>query len=208
MGVGGGARGLICISGLDEREHSVSRQADPELEDRILRAARKLWKKGGEKGLSMRKVAREARTTTPTVYSRFQNKQEILSALLRRIQQDWAVVIESCTNPEEAGQRCLDFALNHPHEYELLYSDWFGRATPATESRANIELMKSKLAEWLGGQPEDYTRLVLAEWALLHGAVMLLITRSVKAEVAAQLRDAFHEAMLALVRSGVSPAKK
>ena len=179
----------------------MSRRADPELEDRILQAARKLWKKGGEKGLSMRKVAREARTTTPTVYSRFRTKQEILSALLRRIQQDWAVVIESCTNPEEAGQRCLDFALSHPHEYELLYADWFGRATPASESRANVELMKSKLAQWLGGQPADYNRLVLAEWALLHGAVMLIITKSVKAEVAAQLRDAFHEVMLALVRS-------
>jgi AcrR family transcriptional regulator len=178
----------------------VSRTADPELEDRILRAAHKLWKKGGEKGLSMRKVAKEARTTTPTVYSRFKTKQEILGALLRRTQQEWKVVIESCENPEQAGQRLLDFALNHPHEYELLYADWFGRS-PASGSRANIELMKFKLAEWLGGRPEDYNRLVLAEWALLHGAVMLLITKSVKAEVASELRNAFHDAMLALVRS-------
>lgn len=178
----------------------MSRRADPELEERILRAARKLWKKGGEKGLSMRKVAKEARTTTPTVYSRFKTKRDILGALLRRIQEDWKVVIESCNDPEEAGQRCLDFALNHPHEYELLYADWFGRS-PASGTRANIELMKFKLAQWLGGHPEDYNRLVLAEWALLHGAVMLLITKSVKAEVAAEMHIAFHDAMLALVRS-------
>jgi AcrR family transcriptional regulator len=179
----------------------VSRRADPELEDKILRAAHKLWKKGGEKGLSMRKVAKEARTTTPTVYSRFKTKQEILGALLRRIQQDLKAVIDSCENPEQAGQRLLDFALNHPHEYELLYADWFGRS-PASGTRVNIELMKFKLAQWLGGDPEDYNRLVLAEWALLHGAVMLIITKTVKAEVAAELRVAFHDAMLALVRSG------
>jgi AcrR family transcriptional regulator len=178
----------------------VSRRADPELEDRILRAARKLWKKGGERSLSMRKVAREARTTTPTVYSRFKTKQELMEALLHRIQSDLSEVIQSCKSPEQAGQRCLDFALNHPHEYELLYADWFGR-TPASGTRANIQLLKRKLADFLGGEPEDYNRLVLAEWALLHGAVMLIITKTVKSEVAAELRDAFHDAMLALIRS-------
>lgn len=177
----------------------MARKADPELEDRILQAAHKLWRDGGEKALSMRKVAEAARTTTPTLYSRFRNRQEILTALLHRVQHGWTQMIDACQTPQEAAIRCLDYALAHPREYELLYADWFGRTTPKGP-RANIELMKVKLAQWFGGEPERYDSLVLAEWAMLHGASMLLITNSVKGEMAQQLRHAYVASLFAILR--------
>src|ERR1022692_3070050 len=66
----------------------VPRRPDPDLEGKILDAAQELWKKGGEKGLTMRAVAKAAGTNTPAVYRRFRNREDILRALLRRIQQD------------------------------------------------------------------------------------------------------------------------
>ena len=45
----------------------MARQPDPDLEDRILNAARKLWKQGAGKALTMRAVARAAGTNTPAV---------------------------------------------------------------------------------------------------------------------------------------------
>ena len=50
----------------------MPRPPDPDLEERILKAARKLWKKGGENALTMRAVAKAAGTkNTPAVYRRF-----------------------------------------------------------------------------------------------------------------------------------------
>ena len=50
----------------------MPRHPDPDLEDRILSAAQRLWTRGGEKSLTMRAVARAARTNTPAVYRRFE----------------------------------------------------------------------------------------------------------------------------------------
>ena len=65
----------------------MPREADPELETRVLAAALKLWNRGGEKAVTMRDVARAAGTTTPTLYERFKNKQDILKALRMQAQQ-------------------------------------------------------------------------------------------------------------------------
>ena len=59
----------------------MARQPDPDLEDHILNAARKLWKKGAGKALTMRAVARAAGTNTPAVYRRFPRREDILRAL-------------------------------------------------------------------------------------------------------------------------------
>ena len=93
----------------------MPRQPDPDLEARILNAARKLWKKGAEKALTMRAVAKAAGTNTPAVYRRFCNRKDILRALLRRIQKDVADAIRPCQSPEEVCQRYLEYALSHSH---------------------------------------------------------------------------------------------
>ena len=73
----------------------MPREADPQLEERILEAARKLWHKGGEKILTMRAVARAAGTTTPTLYERFKDKREILHALSREAQYSLFAALQS-----------------------------------------------------------------------------------------------------------------
>ncbi len=55
----------------------MPRRPDPDLEGKILDAAQKLWKKGGEKALTMRTVARAAGTNTPAVYRRFRDRDDI-----------------------------------------------------------------------------------------------------------------------------------
>jgi len=59
----------------------VPRHPDPDLEQRILAAASRLWARGGEKALTMRAVAKAAATTTPTVYERYRDRDDILRAL-------------------------------------------------------------------------------------------------------------------------------
>ena len=49
----------------------MPRTPDQHLQERILKAAERLWRTRGEKGLTLRGVARHAGTTTTTVYKRF-----------------------------------------------------------------------------------------------------------------------------------------
>jgi AcrR family transcriptional regulator len=190
----------------------MPRHADPDLEARILNAAQKLWKKGAEKTLTMRAVAKAAGTNTPAVYRRFRNRGDILRALLRRIQQDVAQVLGSCRSPEEVCERYLEYALNHTHEYELFYAHAYqfspavrsGRKLPLREYRPAMALVEGKLAERLGGSPLEHTRLSLALWTVSHGTAMLLISKAIPEEHAGELRTAFGAAIATLIKHGQS----
>ena len=59
----------------------MPRTADPELPHRILKAADALWQSGGEEAVTIRGVAAEAATTTPTVYSYYADREALLTAL-------------------------------------------------------------------------------------------------------------------------------
>jgi AcrR family transcriptional regulator len=191
----------------------MARQPDPDLEDRILKAARQLWKKGAGKALTMRAVARVAGTNTPAVYRRFRHREDILRALLQRTRQEIFQQLEAGSSVEEACDRYLDFALSHPHEYELYYLHEYEllfSASPGREATLNqifkqkrpaVELMKGKLAAQLGGSPDDYTLLTLAVWALLHGTVMLLIAKTIQPQHAAEMRSACRTSVETLLRS-------
>jgi AcrR family transcriptional regulator len=186
----------------------MPRHVDPAVEERVLLAARKLWAKGGFDSLSMRAVARAARTNTPAIYRRFRNKKEILRAIVERVQRDLFAVLEPCASFEEAAAGALEFALTNVHDYELISSGIFSKVGGP---RPNVELMKLRGAQWLGGSPEDYTRLVLALWALIHGTATLLISRAVSDGYAGELRAAFAASVKTLVETAaaeLAPAHK
>lgn len=175
----------------------MPRKANPVLESRILTAAHKLWIKGGNKALSMRAIARAARTNTPAIYRRFRNRKEILRALVRRTQQDLYNVLQTCHSPEEAGERTFEFALTHQREYEILTA---GLLSKINEPQPNFEFMKKRCADWLGGCPEDHTRLVLALWSVVHGTSLLLISKSIPRGTESDLASILPLALELLVR--------
>jgi len=181
----------------------MPRQPDPYLEDRILNAARKLFVRGGEQALSMRTLAKAARTNTPAVYRRFRNRKEILRALLHRTQRDLLTVLEPCSSLSEACQRTVDFIVEHHHEYQLISAGVFSKID---EPRVTLEYMKRKSAEWLGGTAEDHADLVLALWPLVHGAGTLLSSKAVPLNREAQFLSAFRRAVAALVANARTDA--
>lgn len=189
----------------------MPRRPDPDLEDRILNAAHALWKRGGEKTLTMRAVARAAHSNTPAVYRRFKNRRDIVRALLRRIQIDIGKHLLRCRTVEEMGQSYLDYALSHRHEYELFYAHARdlapaarnGPQRPIRESRPNLGLMEKRLTERLGGSPSQHTGLALALWAAAHGTAMMLISEVIPGHDAA-VRTAFTAAVKALMHEASS----
>ena len=147
--------------------------ADQWLEDRILKAAARLWRTRGEGGLTLRSVAREAGTTTPTVYKRFQNKQAIRNALAERFRLQLNEYLFASKSLEDVCRRYLEFAEEHPHEYRLLLNSWSDIFHPDHPRPGRLWLM-TQFANRFGGQPEDYSLCFYALFLLSHGAATLL----------------------------------
>lgn len=152
----------------------MPRHPDPELEKRILTAASRLWARGGEKALTMRAVASAAETTTPTVYGRYRDRADILRALRLKTRRELFSALSPTRTLAEAVRGYLEFALNNPHGYEVLF-DAVGKPPSLYEPWPSFNLMRQRLAERLGGTPRQHNRLMLAIWCLMHGTAMLVI---------------------------------
>jgi len=173
----------------------MPRRPDPELEKRVLKAATKLWHGGGDKTLSMRALAKEARTNTPAIYRRFKDRRGVLQALFLHLQQAGHQILSSSPSLEEACERYIDYAVSQPREYELFYAHKHEFMQSARTSRMSptdigpgFAWVAKKLAERLGGSPEDQMQRALEVWALAHGTASLLISKAVPAELALELR--------------------
>ena len=182
----------------------MPRHPDPDLEQRILGAASRLWARGGEKALTMRAVAKAAGTTTPTVYERYRDRDDILRALRLETRRELFAALGQTRTLRDAFQRQLDFALEHSHAYEVLF-DGVGKPPSLHEPWPSFNLIRERLATRLGGSPRQHTRLMLAVWSLMHGTAMLIIRGQFEGALRAQTihscLDAFDGILEAAARS-------
>jgi AcrR family transcriptional regulator len=179
---------------------SMPRKADKRLEGRIIDAAYQLWRKGGEHTLTMRAVARAAGTTTPTLYERFQDKHDLIEFLRERARQRIFKAVQPGKTTLEVCRLGLQFTLAHGNEYLLFSADWgerLGRNVPMP----SFDLLKEKLAQDLGGNPEEHAQLALALILQLHGTGMVLQTKGVKREVSERLQELCLDTCKALIDS-------
>ncbi|HVO56263.1 MAG TPA: helix-turn-helix domain-containing protein [Dongiaceae bacterium] len=146
---------------------------DQQLQEKILKAAQRLWRMRGEEGLTLRSVAKEAGTTTPTVYKRFRNKEALRAALAERFREQLNEHLFGAKSLEDVCRRYLEFAEKHQHEYQLLLRSWSDILHPDFPQPGRVWLM-TKFAERFGGKAEDYSRCFYALFLLSHGAATLL----------------------------------
>jgi AcrR family transcriptional regulator len=152
----------------------LPRHPDPELEQRILEAASRLWSRGGERALTMRAVAKMAGTTTPTVYERYRHRDDILSALRMEMRRQLFETLRPVRTLRQSAERYLQFALEHSYAYEVLF-DGVAKPPSLYEPWPSFRLLRERLAKDLGGDSRQHTRLMLALWSLMHGTAMLVI---------------------------------
>ena len=194
----------------------MPRHPNPDLENRILNAAQALWKRGGEKALTMRAVARAAGTNTPAVYRRFKDRRDLVRGLLLRIANRIREDFSTGSTLEEVAEAYVDSALRMPHEYELFYTHsrqlspprGSGKLRPIRESRPNFRFVEQLLAKRRGGSPEDQTQLALAIWAILHGTTTLLLSRSIPDGHEEELRVACRAAVKTLLQGSSGFSEK
>jgi len=164
----------------------MPRLADEHLEARIVQAARKLWRSHGGKSLTLRSVARAAGTTTTTVYKRFRNKEALLLALAEQVQARITARTISAPTIEDSYRRFLQFADEHPHEYQLLWGPSWAELLGPERPRPIKAWLLEQFAARFGGEPGDYALNYYALFLLVHGTANLLIVtrdRRMKAEM-------------------------
>jgi AcrR family transcriptional regulator len=146
---------------------------DQLLQERILKAAQKLWRTRGQHGLTLRAVAKEAGTTTPTVYKRFRNKEDLLKTLAERFREQLNEQLFNCKSLEDVAQCYLNFAEEHPHEYQLLWHTWTNIFHPDLPRPGRAWIL-TQAAKRFGGKPEEYVYAFSALLFVAHGAADLL----------------------------------
>jgi AcrR family transcriptional regulator len=178
----------------------LPRQPDPQLEQRILDAACRLWSRGGEKTLTMRGIAKAAGTTTPTVYERYQDRDDILRAVRMATRTELFAAVSPTRSFAQACRKYLDFAIEHPHAYEVLF-DGFAEPPSLHEPWPTFNLMRERLSQRLGGNPRKHTRLMLSMWALMHGTAMLMIRGGVSGPLRTQMLHACLDSLETIIGS-------
>jgi AcrR family transcriptional regulator len=176
----------------------LPRQPDPQLERRILDAACRLWSRGGEKTLTMRGIAKAAGTTTPTVYERYQNREDILRAVRLETRAELFAAVNPTRSITQACRKYLDFAMQHPHAYEVLF-DGFAEPPSLHEPWPTFNLLRLRVTQRLGGEPRKHNRLMLSLWSLMHGTAMLMIRGGVSEPLRTQMIYACQNAVEVIV---------
>lgn len=160
----------------------MPRTVDQGLEKRVIRAAQRLWRARGEKGLTVRAVAREAGTTTTSLYKRFRNREALLLALAEGVREHATALITSSANVQQAYRRYLDFAERHPHEYKLFWGPTWPELLKPGRPRPVRSWFLTTLARQFGGKPEKYVLVYDTLFLLSHGAATLLaVSRNARA---------------------------
>jgi hypothetical protein len=75
---------------------------------------------------------------------------------------------------QQSVEYYIGYALDHSYAYEVLF-DGVGKPPSLHEPWPSFNLMRERIAKRIGGPPRQYSRLMLAVWSLMHGAVMLII---------------------------------
>ena len=151
---------------------------------RILAAARDAFVDGGPRGVSMRGVAGQVGLSAMTIYLYFDNRRDILMALIREgmvllTAAMQKVVDEGHEDPVERirflGRAYLDFAAEHPQYYQALFSGAIDDE-PLTESEEGtltgdaavaMAPILSALTEIMDAPTAMGRAIVL--WSTLHG---------------------------------------
>lgn len=178
----------------------MPRAPDPELPNRILDAADALWREGADAAVTIRAVADQAATTTPTVYAYFKDRHALVVALRARAYQRFLAFMTKSSSFRNSCERHLEFAERHSHDYELLYGrGWLDRTLPETQE-AEINQFAAVLIR--NGVPErSAMETAFPILMILQGLAMHRIHNPAITPLSRRIRAASIQACLQLVES-------
>ncbi|MCP4228986.1 MAG: TetR/AcrR family transcriptional regulator [bacterium] len=171
--------------GITERKEREKR----EMERSILDAAMKLFVEDGYEKVSIRRIAEEIEYSPATIYSYFEDKDEILYRLheegfekLIELQKAVQSIADPMQRLHKRSEAYVDFGINNPQYYELMFimtapmckvkdDDWGCGCESFGILKADIrDCAEAGLLEI-----EDLDIAAATIWSLCHGLVSLII---------------------------------
>jgi len=146
----------------------MPRPPNAALEAEIVAAAMRLLDRGGEDAVTLRAVAKEAGTTTPTIYERFPDRERLMKALARQGTEDVMLVLTPCKSIEETFSAFLRDSQENPNRTSFMVRT-FGERYVSGEDMPAFNLLKSRLSEQVGVKGSDREELALAIASLAFG---------------------------------------
>ena len=173
-----------------DRERSETRQ-------RILDVAREMFAQEGFDAVSMRRIADRIEYSPTAIYLHFKDKEELIQELCENDFYSFSMrfaTVNSIEDPQErlraAGQAYVDFALEHPNQYRLMFMTPHPAFDPQTkdvehgnpESDAYAFLVHTvteglKSKRFRRGMT-DVQLIAQTVWAGIHGVIALHIAKS------------------------------
>jgi len=166
---------------------------DMALQDEILDVARKILIRDGFSKLSMRRIAKQTGVTATSIYLHYRNKDELLLALvnqsidklIKKLESSVDEGVDAIEKLQLAGKQYLDFAIEHPQEYEIIFvvrPDEMPKFPKEKfqNIRRGYELIAGIIEEGVeAGLLEEENPLLAAYtiWSQLHGAVSVVISK-------------------------------
>lgn len=156
--------------------------------EKILRAAHKLFDRGGADAVSMRRVAEAVGITPMAIYRHFPNREALLKRLsddsFNTVAHEWAA---RATHPDiprrllALMEPYLDYALAHPHLFDHAFSarrddarrfpeDFRARQSPTLNVIADAIIEGMRMGVLKQDDPWD---VAMALWAQAHGLITL-----------------------------------
>lgn len=177
----------------------MARTADPDLPARILKSAERLWQAGGDAKVTIRGVAENAGTTTPTVYSYFADRDALLAALRAEAYRRFSTFMKASRDFDHCCELYLQFGERNARDYELLYGQGWRERADLERMQLESEVIPAMLARG-GMEPGLATRRGYAIMMMLHGAVMQRLSSHRSGPLWSKIRSACLEACKELAK--------
>jgi AcrR family transcriptional regulator len=178
--------------------NTMPRLPDAELEDRIAAAALRLLDRAGESAVTLRAVAKEAGTTTPTIYQRFRNREVLMKRLIDKATNELVAILEAIAFIEGIFRAYLRHSSDHPRRVGLMV-ETFGARYVAGEKMPAFELLQSRIVEEVGIKGRECEDLALAIASLGFGTAQGMIAAGGDSSHAAQFQRSALQALRMLL---------
>lgn len=159
------------------------KKGESDLKEACIEAARRVIAEQGIESLSLREVARELGVSHQAPYRHYPTRDHLLAEVMRRCFMNFTEALDSHTkhdDPQEnlrsLGMAYLQFALNHPLEYRLMFSTpWPEKANHpdlALEATRAFNTLREALAVLhaaMGKRTDQVDGTAMFIWSTMHG---------------------------------------
>lgn len=185
--------------------------------ERVLDAARQIYLSEGLRSLSMRKVAADVGISATAIYRHFENKEAMLISLVAQGSHLFFQYLSrglagktARERLELSGMAYLDFALDHPSYYRILFmssQEDIGLERLCAESSESfaptfqylVDRVRDCMVEGVLAKADaDATALTI--WAGCHGFVSLYLANNLQMLSEEQLREIYRTSNSSLIR--------